>query len=51
MASVSHGDIVVCEGSTRERLLLIDTPEVLQRPFGLQAKVALERLLPVGSRA
>ncbi|MBA2672034.1 MAG: thermonuclease family protein [Gemmatimonadetes bacterium] len=51
IASVSDGDTVVCEGGERVRLLLIDTPEMSQRPFGLQAKLALEALLPVRTRA
>jgi micrococcal nuclease len=42
---------VVCEGGERVRLLLVDTPEMSQAPFGPQAKRALQELLPVGTRA
>lgn len=47
---VVDGDTVVCEDAGRVRLLLIDTPELDQGPFGEVAKVALEGLLPVGIR-
>jgi endonuclease YncB( thermonuclease family) len=51
IATVSDGDTVICEGGERVRLLLIDTPEMSQAPFGPQAKRALQELLPVGTRA
>jgi endonuclease YncB( thermonuclease family) len=44
------GDTLDCGGS-RVRLLLIDTPEMSQVPWGRDALNFLERLLPVGSVA
>lgn len=46
---IADGDTVVCEGNQRVRLLLIDTPELSQAPFGRQAMQALQRLAPVGT--
>ncbi len=46
---VSDGDTIVCEGDQRVRLLLIDTPELSQGPYGRQAMQALQRLAPVGT--
>lgn len=48
---VVDGDTIRCRGGLRVRLLLIDTPERSQRPFGPEATAALKRLLPVGSAA
>ena len=45
------GDTVVCAGGERVRLLLIDTPELSQAPFGRLARAALLRLLPPGTAA
>lgn len=45
---VVDGDTMEC-GRRRIRLLLIDTPERSQAPFGGQATAALRRLAPVGS--
>lgn len=45
---IVDGDTLVCTDSGRVRLLLIDTPELDQGPFGEVAKLALEGLLPVG---
>ena len=46
---VADGDSLVCEGDRRVRLLLIDTPELSQAPFGRQSMQTLERLAPVGT--
>lgn len=51
VARVSDGDTVACEDGRRIRLLLIDTPEMSQGPYGAEAKRALEAMLPVGSEA
>jgi micrococcal nuclease len=48
--SVSDGDTLTCEDGTRVRLLLIDAPETAQAPYGTQARDALQRMLPTGSR-
>jgi micrococcal nuclease len=47
---VQDGDTLRCRGGERVRLLLIDTPELSQRPFGDQARRALQRLVPPGTR-
>jgi len=47
---VIDGDTFVCAGGERVRLLLIDTPELAQRPFGGVARDEAARLLPVGGR-
>lgn len=49
--AVSDGDTVSCRDGRRIRLLLIDTPELSQDPYGTAARDALLRLLPVGSPA
>ena len=46
---VVDGDTIVCEGNRRVRLLLIDTPELSQAPFGRQAMQTLQGLTPVGT--
>jgi micrococcal nuclease len=51
IASITDGDTVVCADGRRIRLLLIDSPEMSQGPYGLAAKQALEALLPVGTSA
>jgi endonuclease YncB( thermonuclease family) len=51
VARITDGDTVACEDGRRIRLLLIDTPEMSQGPFGLEAKRALEAIMPVGSVA
>lgn len=48
---VVDGDTVVCAGGERVRLLLIDSPELSQAPFGRLARAALLRLLPPGTPA
>jgi micrococcal nuclease len=48
---VVDGDTIRCRGNVRVRLLLIDSPERSQRPFGPEAAAALQRLLPNGSLA
>jgi micrococcal nuclease len=47
--SVHDGDTVRCTDDRRLRLLLIDAPELGQRPFGERARTALRALLPVGT--
>jgi micrococcal nuclease len=47
--SVHDGDTVRCADDRRLRLLLIDAPELDQRPFGERARTALRALLPVGT--
>jgi micrococcal nuclease len=48
---ITDGDTVACEDGRRIRLLLIDAPEMSQGPFGVEAKRALEAIMPVGSVA
>lgn len=51
--SVGDGDtITVTEGSRRikVRLACIDAPETSQSPFGMEARRALQGLLPIGSQ-
>jgi micrococcal nuclease len=43
---VTDGDTLRCTDGRRIRLLLIDTPEMAQRPWGQRARTALERLAP-----
>ncbi len=50
--SIGDGDtITVREGSQRikVRLACIDAPETSQSPYGMEARKALQRLLPIGS--
>ena len=47
---VHDGDTIRCRGGVSVRLLLIDAPELSQRPFGDQARRALTRLVPVGAQ-
>jgi micrococcal nuclease len=46
---VVDGDTLVCDSGDRIRLLLIDAPELSQRPFGGRARRELERLAPPGT--
>lgn len=46
---IIDGDTLVCAGSERVRLLLIDTPEMSQEPFGALARTVLEALAPPGT--
>jgi micrococcal nuclease len=46
LARVTDGDTVVCEGGRRVRLLLIDTPEMDQGPYGRHARQHLISLVP-----
>ena len=48
--SITDGDTLRCEGGRRVRLLLIDTPEMNQRPFGAEAREVLVQLAPPGTR-
>lgn len=49
VARVIDGDTIECRGGRRVRLLLIDTPELSQAPFGRQARAAALRAAPVGT--
>lgn len=51
IARIVDGDTVECRGGERVRLLLIDTPERGQKPYGERATQALSALLPVGTEA
>ncbi len=50
VSEVLDGDSFKCVGGERVRLLLVDTPEMGQRPFGAAARDSAARLMPVGSR-
>ncbi|MCP9774927.1 thermonuclease family protein [Cyanobium sp. WAJ14-Wanaka] len=50
--SVGDGDtitVVAAAGQMRVRLACIDAPEMAQKPAGPAARLALQRLLPLGS--
>lgn len=47
---ITDGDTVRCRDGRRIRLLLIDAPELSQRPWGTRARDAVARLAPVGTR-
>lgn len=47
--SITDGDTLRCDGGRRVRLLLIDTPEMDQEPFGAEAREVLMQLAPVGT--
>lgn len=49
IARISDGDTVRCRDGLRVRLLLIDSPERDQRPFGEAAARQLATLIPAGS--
>jgi micrococcal nuclease len=49
VARIIDGDTLVCDGGDRVRLLLIDTPELSQAPFGHVARAALDSIAPVGT--
>lgn len=51
IARIVDGDTVECKSGERVRLLLIDTPERGQAPYGTRAAEALSALLPVGTEA
>lgn len=46
---IIDGDTFVCRGGERIRLLLIDTPERHQEPFGSQATAQLREMIPPGT--
>ena len=48
--SVTDGDTLRCEGGRRVRLLLIDTPEMNQPPYGAAAREVLLAMAPPGAR-
>lgn len=47
---ITDGDTIRCVGRGPVRLLLMDTPEMDQRPHGAWARDALAALMPPGSR-
>ena len=47
--AVTDGDTIRCVDGRRIRLLLVDAPELAQRPWGQRSRTALERLAPRGS--
>lgn len=47
---ITDGDTIRCVGRGPVRLLLMDTPEMDQRPHGAWARSALAALVPPGSR-
>ncbi len=47
---IVDGDTFTCGEGVRVRLIGIDTPELSQRPYGGQARRALEKLLPPGAQ-
>ena len=49
IARIVDGDTLLCDGGLRVRLIGIDTPELSQAPFGVQARDVLARLAPIGS--
>jgi len=51
VTEIIDGDTIRCGALGRVRLLLIDTPERDQQPWGGRAREALAELLPVGSEA
>jgi endonuclease YncB( thermonuclease family) len=46
---VIDGDTLECRGGRRVRFLLVDTPELSQRPYGPQAKAFVESRVPRGT--
>lgn len=50
VARVVDGDSFVCAGGRRVRMLLVDAPELSQRPYGETSRAAARALLPVGAR-
>ncbi|HEX6939659.1 MAG TPA: thermonuclease family protein [Longimicrobiales bacterium] len=51
IARVVDGDTIDCREFGRVRLLLVDAPEMSQRPWGVRARDALTAMLPVGAVA
>ncbi len=51
VTDVVDGDTIRCGNAGRVRLLLIDTPERNQEPWGARARGALIAILPAGSTA
>lgn len=50
VAKLADGDSLTCVDGRKVRLLLIDTPEMQQKPWGLMAKRQLELLARPGTR-
>jgi len=50
VSRVVDGDSLDCEDGRRLRLLLIDSPELDQDPFGQSARRAMDLLAPVGTQ-
>ncbi len=49
VAKLADGDSLTCADGRKVRLLLIDTPEMQQKPWGLMAKRQLELLARLGT--
>lgn len=49
VARIVDGDTFVCEGGTRVRLILIDTPEMDEVPHGDSARAFTAALMPPGT--
>lgn len=47
---IIDGDTFVCEDGEHVRLLLVNTPEMGQDPYGRLAQETLERMMPPGTR-
>ncbi|MGH7545966.1 MAG: DUF4105 domain-containing protein [Gemmatimonadota bacterium] len=50
VARIVDGDTFQCRDGVRVRPIGMDAPELSQRPFGQEARAALERMIPVGTR-
>jgi micrococcal nuclease len=50
IARVGDGDSFTCDDGERVRMLLVDAPELAQRPWGDSARTLARQLLPVGAR-
>ena len=49
VAKLADGDSLTCADGRKVRLLLMDTPEMQQKPWGLMAKRQMEVLAPRGT--
>lgn len=51
IVAVVDGDTIDCADGRRIRLLLIDSPEMSQGPYGRESRAALAAMLPIGKSA
>jgi micrococcal nuclease len=49
VSRISDGDSFRCQDGRRVRLIGIDTPESRQQPFGDKSRLALQKLVPLGT--